>query len=57
MLHYNITALSRSMTVPHHHPHRIDVSPSLLRASAWQRLLIAAVVIAVLWVGLYEVIA
>ncbi|MGE0753196.1 MAG: hypothetical protein AB7K64_21705 [Variibacter sp.] len=45
------------MTLPHHHPHRIDVSPSLLRASAWQRLLLAAVVIAVLWAALYEVIA
>jgi hypothetical protein len=37
------------MTIPHHHPHRTDVSPSILRLSAVQRLAAAGVVIALLW--------
>jgi hypothetical protein len=37
------------MPIPHHHPHRIDVSPSILRLSAVQRLAAAGVVIALLW--------
>lgn len=45
------------MTLPHHHPHRTDVSLSLLRISAGQRLAIAGGIVAVLWAGLYWVMA
>lgn len=43
------------MTVPHHHPHRTDVSLSLLRVSAQRRLMLAGVIIAGLWAALYWV--
>ncbi len=45
------------MTLPHHHPHRTDVSPSLLRVSAGQRLALAGVVVAAMWAALYWVMA
>jgi hypothetical protein len=41
------------MTIPHHHPHRIEVSPSILRLSAAARLGAAAVIIVLLWGGIY----
>ena len=41
------------MTIPHHHPHRIEVSPSILRLSAAERLGAAAVIILLLWGGIY----
>jgi hypothetical protein len=37
------------MTIPHHHPHKTEVSLSILRLSAAQRLAAAGVVVAVLW--------
>jgi hypothetical protein len=37
------------MTIPHHHPHRTEVSPSILRLSVLERLAAAGVVIALLW--------
>jgi hypothetical protein len=37
------------MTIPHHHPHSTEVSPSILRLSAAQRLAAAGVAIALLW--------
>ena len=37
------------MTIPHHHPHRTEVSRSILRLSALERLGAAGVVIALLW--------
>lgn len=45
------------MTLPHHHPHRTDVPPSLLRVSAGQRLALAGVVVAAMWAALYWVMA
>jgi hypothetical protein len=41
------------MTLPHHHPHRVAVSPSILRLSAAERLAAAAGAIAVLWAAIY----
>jgi hypothetical protein len=34
---------------PHRHPHPVVISASLLRMSAVERLMVAAVVIAVIW--------
>ncbi len=45
------------MTLPHHHPHRVVISPSLLRASAWQRLAVAGGIVAALWAALWAVMA
>ena len=37
------------MTIPHHHPHRTEVSPSILRLSAAERLTGVGVVVILLW--------
>ena len=38
---------------PHTHPHPVVISPSILRMSVWQRLVIAAGVIVVIWAALF----
>jgi hypothetical protein len=45
------------MTIPHHHPHRIEVSPSILRLSVAERLAAAAVITAILWAAIYWAMA
>jgi hypothetical protein len=45
------------MTIPHHHPHRIEVSPSILRLSAAQRLAAASVLIVMLWAAIFWAMA
>jgi hypothetical protein len=37
------------MTIPHHHPHKTEVSPSILRLSAAHRLAAVGGVVALLW--------
>jgi hypothetical protein len=45
------------MTIPHHHPHRIEVYPSILRLSASERLAAAGVLIALLWGAIFWAMA
>lgn len=40
------------MTIPHHHPHDVHVSVSILRLSALQRLAGAATMSALLWAAI-----
>jgi hypothetical protein len=59
---YNVTRITNvrktaKMTIPHHHPHRTEVTPSILRLSAWERLAGAAVVIAFLWAAIFWAMA
>jgi hypothetical protein len=41
----------------HHHPHPVIVPVSLLRMSAWERLTMTAVIIAVLWAAAFWAMA
>jgi hypothetical protein len=52
-----MSAKSAQMTIPHHHPHRTEVTPSILRLSAWERLAGAAIVIAGLWAAIFWAMA
>ena len=45
------------MTIPHHHPHRTEVTPSILRFSVWERLIGAVIVVAILWAAIFWAIA
>jgi hypothetical protein len=45
------------MTIPHHHPHRVEVTPSILRFSAWERLAGAGLVSAILWAAIFWAMA
>ena len=40
------------MTIPHHHPHKTEVSVSILRLSALERLAASGVVIALMWAAI-----
>jgi hypothetical protein len=42
---------------PHHHPHAVIVSASILRMSALQRLAVAGAVIVVIWGAVFWAMA
>jgi hypothetical protein len=55
LLHYNIHPESeKSMSnQPHRHAHPVHISPSLLRMSAPERLMLAGAVIVVIWAAVF----
>ena len=42
---------------PHHHRHPVEVPTSLMRLSAWERLGVAAAIIAAMWIAAFWAMA
>jgi hypothetical protein len=55
LLYYNIRSESGNLmsNQPHRHAHPVHMSPSLLRMSAPERLVLAGVVILVIWAAVF----